>query len=185
MAVGLGNPEPYARTRHNAGIWWIDEVARRFSCDLCEDKRFCARWGQARVQEKKILLAHPRTYMNESGRAVQAIAAYHKIAPEEMLLVHDEMDLEPGAARLKKGGSAAGHRGVEDVARRLGTPDFWRLRLGIGRPVRGEGQGHVLGVPTAEERALVDTAIARSLDVLPHLIDGDFDKAMQELHKRC
>lgn len=203
LVVGLGNPgRKYEATRHNAGYWWIDQVAAAARCEWRGSARFHG-WvcklalprerGLASVRDwirklrepREVWLLKPDTYMNESGRAVAALASYYRIAPGQMLIVHDDLDLPPGTARLKKGGGTAGHNGLDDVAAQLGTKDFWRLRLGIGHPgSRDEVVDYVLKRPGAEERAAIEQAIARSLEVWPLIAEGDHQAAMLKLHTK-
>ena len=137
LIVGLGNPGPeYAGTRHNAGFRFVDALARREGAVMREERKFQAEVGRIRVGEREVWLLKPLTFMNNSGRAVQAAAQYYKISPEEILVAHDELDIDPGQMRLKQGGGHAGHNGLRDIAAQLGTPDFWRLRLGVGHPRR-------------------------------------------------
>lgn len=124
----------------------------------------------------------PQTFMNASGRAVQMLASFFKIPPQEILVVHDELDFAPGTARLKQGGGIAGHNGLKDISQRLGSHDYWRLRIGVGRPNGDSGADYVLEKPPAEEREAIEGAIARALELVPQMIDGDLQGAMQKLH---
>ena len=185
LVVGLGNPgKKYEATRHNAGFWWAGELAREARLELRNSVRYHGRTGKlAGPQEIWLLL--PDTYMNESGRAVAALAGFYKIAPADILVVHDELDLLPGTARLKKGGGTGGHNGVNDIAARLGTKDFWRLRLGIGHPgERDMVTDYVLDKPNAADRNAIEDAIAASLQVWPLLADGKHEAAMLRLHTK-
>jgi PTH1 family peptidyl-tRNA hydrolase len=183
LVAGLGNPgREYEATRHNAGFWWVENLADAQRVSLRNDARFHGRLGRLTERGHDCWLLLPQTWMNASGRAVAALATFYKIAPEEILVVHDELDLSPGAARLKKGGGVAGHNGLKDIARHLG-PDFWRLRLGIGHPGdRAEVVNYVLHPPREEETALIAQAIERSLEVWPLIIAGEMEKAMHRLH---
>ena len=183
LVVGLGNPgREYEATRHNAGFWWVENLADAQSVPLKTESRFHGRVGRIAARGRDCWLLLPQTYMNESGRSVAALAAFYKIVPEDILVVHDELDLPPGAARLKKGGGVAGHNGLRDIARHLG-PDFWRLRLGIGHPGdRAEVVNYVLRPPREEETQLISDAIERSLEVWPLMFDGEMEKAMHRLH---
>jgi peptidyl-tRNA hydrolase, PTH1 family len=127
-------------------------------------------------------LVMPQTFMNASGRAVQMLTGFFKIPPEEILVVHDELDFPPGVARLKQGGGIAGHNGLKDISQRLGSHDYWRLRLGVGRPAGKDGADYVLEKPPAEEREAIEGAIARALEVMPQILAGDLLGAMQKLH---
>ncbi|MDH5535420.1 MAG: aminoacyl-tRNA hydrolase [Betaproteobacteria bacterium] len=185
LAVGLGNPgRKYEATRHNAGFWWVERLALAEKAELKSSARYHGRVARLRAPLETWLLL-PDTYMNESGRAVAALANFYKLAAAEILIVHDELDLAPGAAKLKQGGGIAGHNGLSDIASRLGTRDFWRLRIGIGRPVLpAAGAEYVLAPPTAAERAAIDNAIVRSLAVWPLLANGEHEAAMLKLHTR-
>ena len=187
LIVGLGNPgRKYAATRHNAGYWWVTEVAARHRAALVPAPRYHGRTGKIAAPHE-IWLLLPETYMNESGRAVAALVNFYKITSEEMLVVHDELDLPPGTARLKKGGGTGGHNGLNDIAARLGTKDFWRLRLGIGHPrdsatPQQDAADYVLHPPGAEDRAAIEQAMTRSLDVWPLIAEGRLEAAMLKLH---
>lgn len=127
-------------------------------------------------------LVMPQTFMNASGRAVQMLAGFFKIPPEEILVVHDELDFPPGTVRLKQGGGIAGHNGLKDISQRLGTHDYWRLRIGVGRPTGDSGADYVLEKPPAEEREAIEGAVARALEHVPLMLAGDMQAAMQKLH---
>lgn len=188
LIVGLGNPGPeYEQTRHNAGFWLVDNLANTLpGCSLQKETRFQALVAKTRIGGQEVWLLEPQTFMNLSGRAVGALARFFKIAPEEVLVVHDELDLSPGVAKIKKAGSSGGHNGLKDIAAALSTQEFWRLRIGIGHPrdfgLKSPVVDFVLHRPRAEEQALIDEAIARSLEVIPLLCDGRFDVAMKQLH---
>ncbi len=184
LIVGLGNPgADYELTRHNAGFWLVDQLARG---ELRKESRFQALAAKTRIAGNEVWLLEPQTYMNRSGQSVGAIARFYKIAPDEVLVVHDELDLPPGAAKLKKGGSSGGHNGLKDITAALGTQDYWRLRIGIGHPRELKLQqpvvDFVLHRPRADEQRLIDEAIDKSLDVIPLLCDGRHEQAMMELH---
>lgn len=180
LIVGLGNPGPdYADTRHNAGFWFLDQIAHQERATPRLEAKFFGQYARA----GELHLLWPQTYMNASGRAVAAVAKFFKIMPDEILVVHDELDLPPGAARFKLGGGHGGHNGLKDIIAALGGPDFWRLRLGIGHPGdRKEVVNFVLKRPRAEEQTLIDIAMNHALDVLPQVRDGDFASAMKTLH---
>jgi PTH1 family peptidyl-tRNA hydrolase len=186
LVVGLGNPgRDHAPTRHNAGFWFADALAAKLSTAFVAQGRFhgtVARAGELR-------LLKPGTYMNLSGRSVSALTRFFSIGPEEMLVVHDELDLLPGDAKLKFGGGTAGHNGLRDIAAQLGTQDFWRLRIGIGHPrdsaiPQQDVADYVLAPPRGEERDMILRALDRALDAWPAIAAGDFVQAMQELHTR-
>ncbi|GGC88961.1 aminoacyl-tRNA hydrolase [Undibacterium terreum] len=183
LIAGLGNPGPeYEQTRHNAGFWLVDQL----TSDLQRDKNLNALVGKTRIGGEDVWLVQPQTYMNRSGQSVGGLARFYKIAPEEILVVHDELDIAPGLAKLKKGGSSGGHNGLKDITAALGTQDYWRLRIGIGHPrtlnLRQEVADFVLHRPRKEEQPLIDEAIARSLEIIPLLVAGKFDTATMQLH---
>ena len=182
LVVGLGNPgKEHERTRHNAGFWLVERFASANGIVLRKDNKFQALVGRHEPSGAWLLM--PQSFMNASGRAVQMLAGFFKIKPEEILVVHDELDFPPGTARIKQGGGIAGHNGLKDISQRLATHDYWRLRLGVGKPPAAtEGADYVLQKPPAEERAAIDAAIERSLAVLPQCLSGDIQSAMQKLH---
>ena len=182
LVVGLGNPgKEHERTRHNAGFWLVERFASANGIVLRKDNKFQALVGRHEPSGAWLLM--PQSFMNASGRAVQMLAGFFKIKPEEILVVHDELDFPPGTARIKQGGGIAGHNGLRDISQRLATHDYWRLRLGVGKPPAGmEGADYVLQKPPAEERAAIDAAIERALAVLPQCLSGDIQTAMQKLH---
>jgi peptidyl-tRNA hydrolase, PTH1 family len=184
LIVGLGNPgREYETTRHNAGYWWVDELARLQNLSFKNEAKFHGLTARGQLHGHEVFLLKPQTFMNVSGRAVGALAQFYKIAPAEMLVVHDELDLPPGVARLKLGGGHGGHNGLKDIITHLGSKDFWRLRLGIGHPGdRTDVAGYVLNDPRREERELIDEAMQRALDVAPMIIEGKAEAAMLKLH---
>ncbi len=184
LIVALGNPgSEYEATRHNAGFWLVDALARG---ELKRETRFNALTAKSRINGNEVWLLEPQTYMNRSGQSVGALCRFYKINPDEVLVVHDELDLLPGVARLKKGGSSGGHNGLKDITAALGTQDYWRLRIGIGHPRELKLQqavvDFVLHRPRQEEQAGIDDAIARALSIMPQVVDGQFELAMKELH---
>ena len=187
LLVGLGNPGPeYEHTRHNAGFWWVDAAARRLGVRLSAERAFFGLAGRATHPEGPVWLLEPQTYMNLSGKAVAALARFYKIAPQELLVVHDELDLPPGQMRLKLGGGHAGHNGLRDIHAQLGSPDYWRLRLGIGHPgVKAEVANYVLRKPPAAEREAIEQSIDASLAQLDLLIAGRMEQAMMKLHPKA
>jgi len=186
LVVGLGNPgRKYEATRHNAGFWFVDEVARAARAEFRREARFSGE--VARLQGNDVWLLKPDTYMNESGRAVGALASFYRIAPDEILVAHDELDLPPGGVRLKFGGGLSGHNGLRDVSPVLGTQDFWRLRIGIGHPrdMPASGQEpveYVLHAPRAEERKAIGEALDKAMTVWPLIAARDMQAAMLRLH---
>ena len=186
LLVGLGNPgSKYAATRHNAGFWFVDAVAARYQAELRANGRFFADTAEVRVDGDSLRLLKPTTYMNESGRAVAAAVRYFRLPLDSVLVVHDEIDLPPGAIRLKRGGGHGGHNGLRDVIPALGSPDFARLRVGVGHPGSKDAvTGYVLNRATAEEQALIDDALARALDQIEVIVSGDLERAMNVLHRK-
>ena len=182
LIVGLGNPgKEYERTRHNAGFWLVERFALQCGVALRKDGKYQALVG--RLADNGAWLVLPQSFMNASGRAVQLLAGFFKIPAAEILVVHDELDFAPGVAKLKLGGGIAGHNGLKDISQRLGSHDYWRLRLGVGKPPAGsEGADYVLQKPSAEERAAIDSSIEAALAVLPLCFAGDLQGAMQKLH---
>lgn len=180
LFVGLGNPgDKYAPTRHNAGFWWVDNIA---SSPMTVDTKF---FGSTSKLAGGEWLLKPNTFMNASGRSVAAICNFYKIQPHNILVIHDELDLPPGTIKLKKGGGHGGHNGLKDISAALGTPDFWRLRIGIGHPgEKSEVANFVLNAPTKAEFQQISETINQSTSVLPELISGDFEKAMLKLHTK-
>lgn len=184
LIVGLGNPgAEYDRTRHNAGFWLVDELCWRYKGNWRTETKFHGDIARVDIDGQDVWLLKPMTYMNLSGQAVLALAHFYKILPDQILVVHDELDLSPGAARFKQGGGHGGHNGLKDIAARLSSPAFWRLRLGIGHPGdRNEVANFVLKKPRAEEQQALDEAIAQALLQLPAAISGKMAAAMKELH---
>jgi PTH1 family peptidyl-tRNA hydrolase len=184
LFVGLGNPGPeYEATRHNAGFWWLDAVARELKLNLAMDRGYHGLLARTSIKGHTVWLLEPQTFMNLSGKSVATLARFFKIAPEEILVAHDELDIVPGQAKLKFGGSHAGHNGLRDIHAQLGTDDYWRLRLGVGHPgVKSEVVNWVLKKPSPEHRDAIQDAIQRSLQALPHLLSGDMEKATMLIH---
>ena len=182
LVVGLGNPgKEHERTRHNAGFWLVERFAQANHVALRKDLKFQALVG--RIDPAGAWLLMPQSFMNRSGSAVQMLAGFFKIKPEEILVVHDELDFDPGVARLKQGGGIAGHNGLRDISQRIGSHDYWRLRIGVGRPPAGrEGADYVLDKPMAEDKAAIDASIDKALALLPQMIAGDMQGAMNKLH---
>ncbi|NLZ41604.1 MAG: aminoacyl-tRNA hydrolase, partial [Comamonadaceae bacterium] len=165
LFAGLGNPgAEYEGTRHNAGFWWLQAFAAKLGVRLVPERAYQALVARANLPVGPVWLLEPMTYMNRSGVSVAGLARFFKIEPQQILVVHDELDLQPGEAKLKQGGSAAGHNGLKDIQTMLGTSDFWRLRLGIGHPgVRDEVVDYVLRKPSPAQRDAIHQAIERSL----------------------
>lgn len=187
LVVGLGNPgKEYERTRHNAGFWLVERFASAKGINLRKDVKFKALVGRmegATAGAAGAWLLLPQSFMNLSGQPVQMLAGFFRIKPDEILVVHDELDFPPGTVKLKQGGGIAGHNGLKDISQRLATHDYWRLRLGVGKPPAGEeGADYVLQKPSAEDRAAIEAAIARAIEVMPLLFAGDMQGAMLKLH---
>jgi peptidyl-tRNA hydrolase, PTH1 family len=186
LLVGLGNPGPeYEATRHNAGFWWLDAVARKLGTTLMPQRSYFGLAAKAATAHGVVWLLQPMTYMNLSGKSVAALARFFKIAPQEILVAHDELDLMPGQVKIKCGGGHAGHNGLRDIHAQLGSADYWRLRLGIGHPgVKAEVVDYVLRKPTAEHRELIDQTISRSVEALDLMLAGEMDRAMMKVHAK-
>lgn len=191
LVVGLGNPgREYERTRHNAGFWWVEALARELGASWKKESKFHGEVAKA----GGVWLLKPATFMNRSGQAVNALAKFYQIAAGEILVAHDELDLPPGGVKMKAGG-AAGSNGVKDIVGHLGTRDFWRLRLGIGHPRelagklggdmdRPEVVDYVLHRPDKADQAAIDEAMQKALDLWPQIAEGDMEAAMLKLHTK-
>lgn len=184
LIVGLGNPgAEYTETRHNAGFWFCERLARELGTSFSQESRFHG-WA-ANARAAGVWLLMPGTFMNRSGQAVQALAHFYRIQPNEILVVHDELDLPPGQMRLKFGGGLGGHNGLKDINAKLGTPDFWRLRIGIGHPGdRNEVVNYVLKPARREEQADIDAALDRALLAWPELGRGDMEAATRKINAK-
>jgi peptidyl-tRNA hydrolase, PTH1 family len=186
LVVGLGNPgREYVRTRHNAGFWFADELAGRLSAYFSHESKFAGELAKA----GDVRIAKPMTYMNLSGKCVAAVARFFAIEPAQILVAHDELDLKPGEAKMKLGGGHAGHNGLRDIQAQLGSPQFWRLRIGIGHPRESELSqqevvDYVLKPPRTEELAGIEAATRRALDAWPAIAAGDMERAMMALHTK-
>jgi PTH1 family peptidyl-tRNA hydrolase len=184
LIVGLGNPgAEYSETRHNAGFWFCERLAQDLRISLSFESRFQGLVGRSQEADAWILL--PQTFMNRSGQSVLALAHFYRILPDQILVVHDELDIPPGHLRLKCGGGSGGHNGLKDISSRLSSPDFWRLRIGIGHPGdRNEVVNFVLKRPRREEQVEIDTAIDRALLAWPKIAKGDWSAATQHINTR-
>ena len=185
LVVGLGNPGPrYADTRHNAGFWFADDLAYRCAAAFRRAPKFLgdlaeAQWGG------RFWLLKPETFMNRSGASVGALARFYRLSAPQILVVHDDLDLPPGAVRVKRGGGHGGHNGLRDVMAQLGDREFLRLRIGIGHPGNSDQVvDYVLTRAPREEQDLIEQAITQAVDVFPHILEGNLDKAMNLLHRR-
>jgi PTH1 family peptidyl-tRNA hydrolase len=193
LIVGLGNPgAEHEEDRHNAGFWFVDALAKQLNTRFETEKRFHGQLAKAKWEGEDLYLLKPTTYMNLSGQAVGALCRFHKISTEDILVVQDELDLKPGTARLKLGGGTGGHNGLKDIQAHLGTPQYWRLRLGIGHPrdLAGDGRpmdvaDYVLRRPQLAEQKLIEASIANGLQILPPFLRGDPQTAMLELHSKA
>jgi peptidyl-tRNA hydrolase, PTH1 family len=186
LVVGLGNPgKEYERTRHNAGFWLVERFASAKGIALRKDGKFKALVGQIQGTSPAgaAWLLLPQSFMNASGQPVQMLAGFFRIKPEEILVIHDELDFPPGVVKMKQGGGIAGHNGLKDISQRLAAHEYWRLRIGVGKPPDGrEGADYVLEKPPAEEKAAIDAAIQKALELLPMMLAGDMQGAMHRLH---
>ncbi len=185
LVVGLGNPGPqYEETRHNVGFWFVDDIARAQGSSWTSESRFQSL--MAKAQAGQIWLAKPQTFMNASGAAVGAIARFYRLEPRDILVVHDELDLMPGDVRIKQGGGHGGHNGVRDIATELASPDFWRLRIGIGHPrtlsLQQAVADFVLHRPRPDEEAAMRQGLTRCMQALPSLLGADMAAAQRTLH---
>jgi peptidyl-tRNA hydrolase, PTH1 family len=183
LIVGLGNPgAEYQGTRHNAGYWYVDALARAAGASWRRERAQQCELAEARIGNAAVRLMKPTTFMNRSGAAVQSVSAFYRIAPAEMLVVHDEIDLQPGVVRLKFAGGHGGHNGVRDVIACVGA-DFWRIRIGVGHPgEKDQVIDAVLSRASADEQLLIDASLRRVLEVTPQIVAGETQKAMQSLH---
>lgn len=183
LVVGLGNPGAgHSEDRHNAGFWFIDALAAKLGVSLRSESRFKGELGRS---ADGLRLLKPDTYMNLSGESVAACAHYFRITPAQILVVHDELDLSPGELRIKTGGGHGGHNGLRSIDTHLPNNNYHRVRIGIGHPGRAsEVSAYVLGKPQVEEREAINDAIERVLKVAPNLIDGEIDKAMNQINRR-
>jgi len=186
LIVGLGNPGPkYQDTRHNAGFWFVERLADRHGGRLLNESKFHGLMARVRIGGHDLRLLEPLTFMNRSGRSVAAVARYFSIAPEQILIVHDELDLPPGQVRLKQGGGHAGHNGLRDTMSALGSREFWRLRVGIDHPGdRSRVVDYVLNRPGKDEALAIDEALDQAENSLGDILSGRFAQAMNRLHAK-
>lgn len=186
LIVGLGNPgSEYEQTRHNAGFWLLDELAHSWNVRFKDEKKFFGQVARANPEGQEVWLLKPTTYMNKSGLAVAALAQFYKIKPQEILVVHDELDIPCGRIKYKLGGGNGGHNGLKDIQAKLGTADFYRLRLGIDHPGdRNLVIGYVLNKPSAADREAINQSIDKSIDALPLVLGGNHEEAVRLLHSK-
>lgn len=184
LIVGLGNPGPqYQGTRHNAGFWFLDALMQRYSCAMRPEQKFKGQACKVAIQQQELWLLRPETFMNLSGQSVAALAGFFKIAPERILVAHDELDLPAGQVRLKRGGGHGGHNGLRSMSECLASREFARLRIGIGHPGhKSLVHDYVLSKPSPEDREAIQRAVDEAVDVLPAIVSGDFARAMNILH---
>ena len=187
LIIGLGNPgAEYEKTRHNAGFWLVDDYAKKLQASFALEKNMAAWVAKGRHNGQPIILAKPTSFMNRSGQAAGALMRFYKLQPEQVLVLHDELDLLPGQAKLKKGGGHAGHNGLRDIQQVFSSPEFWRLRIGIGHPrslgLAQQVAAFVLSAPRADERKAIEDTLWRCDAVLGHLLEGDFELAISQLH---
>ncbi|MCB1866379.1 MAG: aminoacyl-tRNA hydrolase [Chromatiales bacterium] len=186
LIVGLGNPgNRYTETRHNAGFWLADQIARRYGAVLRADARFHGLIAEAVIGGRRLRILEPQTYVNQSGRSVAATARFYKIPADEIIVAHDDLDLPAGTVRVKRGGGHGGHNGLRDIIPALGSAEFVRVRLGIGHPGHRDAVvDHVLKPASREDRAAIDQAIDAVLDEVETLVHGEIDAVMNRLHRR-
>ena len=183
LFVGLGNPgEQYVETRHNVGFWWIDFIGQNHKLSLKNSKKYFGKFSKHN-EDGEVFFLKPSTFMNDSGKSVQALAKFYKIEPEEILVIHDELDIQPGTAKLKLGGGHGGHNGLKSIQTSLGSNNFWRLRIGVGHPGdKSKVTGYVLNKPSKIEMQLIQESIINSYKVFSYIMLGQFEKAMLNLH---
>ena len=184
LVAGLGNPgAKYEQTRHNAGFWFVDEVARRFNALFKSESKYKSEVARCTIAGNDCRLQKPMDFMNRSGLPVASLAAFYQIPCNSILIVHDDLDLSPGTIKLKRGGGHGGHNGLRDLIPHLGGNDFLRLRIGIGHPGhRDDVVGYVLKHASRDEQTAIDQAIEEAVKLLPDIVDGNLDKAMKALH---
>lgn len=189
LIVGLGNPgKDYESTRHNAGFWFVDELARKAGATFAKEAKFFGWVGKALIAGSPVWLLKPSTFMNRSGQAVAALANFYQIAPEDILVAHDELDLMPGQTKMKQGGGHAGHNGLKDINAKIGSLNFWRLRFGIGHPrtleLEQQVADFVLHPPSKDHRKAINEDIDRATGVIEDCVRGEFNAALLKLHTR-
>lgn len=185
LIVGLGNPGPeYEHTRHNAGAWFVQQLATRFNINLRMEKKFSGLYASIDTDAHSCRLLIPSTFMNLSGQSVSALTSFYKIPAHAILVAHDELDFPPGIARLKYAGGHGGHKGISDIIRHVNTPNFYRLRLGIGHPGdRSQVSNYVLSRPSTSEREGIQSSIDQTMAVINDLLEGKIFHATQYLHQ--
>ena len=186
LIVGLGNPDSeQTRTRHNAGFWFVDSLAEKYSLTFRSESKYSAEISRIQTAGIDCWLCKPMTFMNRSGFSVQTLASFYKISIKEILVAHDELDLDAGVVRLKKDGGHGGHNGLRDIIDQMGDKSFTRLRIGIGHPgSQDKVTPYVLGKPNKEDSQLIEIAIKESVDAMPLVLEGEMQKAMNALHQK-
>ncbi len=186
VIVGLGNPgSKYTETRHNAGFWFVEELAAANNSPFRPEKKFHGEVTKVSIAGNDIWLLKPDTFMNRSGLAVKSLMSFYRLKPENLLVAHDEIDLPPGTIKLKTGGGHGGHNGLRDIISHLGTKDFHRLRVGVGHPGnKDDVVDYVLRRPSHEDRSMIDQTVINARDVMPVLAEGSLEKAMHQLHTK-
>jgi len=186
VIVGLGNPgSKYTETRHNAGFWFIEEVARKYSATFRPEKKFHGEIAKVSIEGKDIWLLKPDTFMNRSGLATQSLLSFYRITADQLLVAHDEIDLPPGTAKLKTGGGHGGHNGLRDIISQLGSKEFHRLRIGVGHPgTKDQVVDYVLRQASRDDQILIDRDIDDAVSIMPDLASGELGQAMQKLHSK-
>ena len=185
LIVGLGNPgQKYSSTRHNAGFWFLDLLARQFHADFRDESKFKGEVASFNHSGERVWLLKPTTFMNLSGESLGPFARFYQIAPENILVVHDEIDLPPGTVRFKKGGGHGGNNGLRSIFTHF-SKEFWRLRIGVGHPGdRDQVISYVTQIPSAEDQNLINESIDKALETIPDVLAGDMGAAMQTLHQK-
>lgn len=192
LIVGLGNPGPrYERTRHNAGFWVVDAVAAKYALSWRSESKFQAVITQGKIGTHECWLMKPQNFMNRSGLPIASLAGFYKLTPQQILVIHDDLDLPSGKIKLKRAGGSGGHNGLKDSISHLGSQDFYRARIGIGHPREAENtakpevSNYVLTSPSLAEKQLIDTNIELLVTLMPQIVAGgsQFEQAMQILHK--
>ena len=186
VIVGLGNPgSKYTETRHNAGFWFIEEVARQYSATFRTEKKFHGEVAKITIEGKDIWLLKPDTFMNRSGLATQSLLSFYRIAAEQLLVAHDEIDLPPGTIKLKTGGGHGGHNGLRDIISQLGSKEFHRLRIGVGHPgSKDQVVDYVLNRASRDDQISIDRDIDDAVSIMPDLASGALEQAMHKLHSK-
>jgi len=185
LIVGLGNPgKDYQAHRHNAGFWFVEALAQQASATaFSKQSKYYGETSEAMLGNRKVRLLKPQTFMNCSGQAIHALANYFNIEAEEILVVHDELDLSPGTVKLKKGGGHGGHNGLRDTIKALNSKEFYRLRIGIGHPgAKNQVVSFVLNPASTKELTLIERGLTDAIGIVGQLVEGEFEEAMKQLH---